>query len=171
MNKATYFLFIALTLSGFGTVTGLPLRAAAPGAPIASWDNLQNLRPGQEIRVVLNDAKSYQGEFGSLSDGGLTLRQAAGEQTFARQDILRISSKAEKRRMRNALIGAGVGAGAGLGIGAAGDHSQNCSQPGALGPCFKNLGKEVLTPLGALGGAVVGAVTPTGGWHDVYRAR
>jgi len=36
---------------------------------------------------------------------------------------------------------------------------------------FPNLGKEVLTPLGALAGAVVGALIPTGGWHDVYRAR
>jgi len=169
MNKATRFLFFALALSTFGAITVLPLRAADSRAAIASWDNLQNLRPGQEIRVVLNDAQSYQGQLGSLSDGGITLRQAAGEQTFARQDILRVSSKAQKRRVRNALLGAAVGAGGGLGIGAAADHG-SCKNV-SFGPCFPNLGKEVITPLGALAGAVVGAVMPTGGWHEVYRAR
>ena len=171
MNKTIRFLVFALALSTVGAITRLPLRAADPGAAFATWDNLQSLKPGQEIRIVLNDAKSYQGELQSLSDSGITLRQAAGEQTLARQDILRVSSKTQKRRLRNALLGAGIGAGAGLGIGAAADHSQNCSQAGALGPCFKNLGKEVFTPLGALAGAVVGAVVPAGGWHEVYRAR
>jgi hypothetical protein len=169
MNHATRVLFSALALSVFGARTPLPLRAADRPAANASWDHLKNLRPGHEIRVVLNDAQSYQGELQSLSDDGITLRQGAGERTLARQDILRVSSKAQKRRLRNALLGAAVGAGAGLGIGAAADHSQNCSQAG-FGPCFKNLGKEVLTPLGALAGAVVGAVIPAGGWHDVYQA-
>jgi hypothetical protein len=164
MTKATRVLFLALALSTFAARTALPLRAADPLPANASWDNLRTLRPGQEIRVVLNDAKSYQGELQSLSDGGITLRQAAGEQTLARQDVLRVSSKGQKRRGRNALIGAAVGAGAGLGIGAAADHG--CTQIGCVG----NLGKEVLTPVGALAG-VVGAVMPAGGWHDVYRAR
>jgi len=55
----------------------------------SSWDNLKSLTPGQEIRVVVKNAKCYQGEFESLSDGGITLRQAAGEQTLARKDILK----------------------------------------------------------------------------------
>ncbi len=169
MNKVTRVLLPGLALLTFGAITGLSLRAADPRAAMASWDNLQNLRPGQEIRVVLNDAKSYQGELQLLSDGGITLRQAAGEQTFARQDILRVSSKARGRRVRNALLGAAVGAGSGLGIGAAADHT-SCNHA-SFGPCFPNLGKEVITPLGALAGAVVGAVMPTGGWHGVYRAR
>jgi hypothetical protein len=170
MNKSTCVLFFALALPTFGAMTGL---GADPQPANASWDNLKTLRTGQEIRVVLNDAKSYQGELQSLNDGGITLRQAAGEQTLARQDILRVSSKGKKRRGRNALIGAAIGAGAGLGIGAGVDHSgKNCGKtPGSLGPCFNNLGKEVLTPVGALAGAVVGAVMPAGGWHDVYRAR
>ena len=173
MNKATRVLFFALALSTFGTMTALPLRAADPLPANASWDNLKTLRTGQEIRVMLNDAKSYQGELQSLSDGGITLRQAAGEQTLARQDILRISSKAQKHRGRNTLIGVAVGAGAGLGVGAVADHSaRNCGNTTPCwGPMFPNLGKEVLTPLGALAGAVVGALIPTGGWHDVYRAR
>jgi hypothetical protein len=163
------------TLKGLVVVLMLcvtvPLRAGERQAARASWDNLKSLTQGQEIRVVLNDAKSYQGEFRSWSDDGITLRQAAGAQTIARQDILRVSSGAQKHRMRNALIGAAVGAGAGLAIGAAGDHNSCSTKSGVFGPCFPNLGKEVFTPLGALAGAVVGAVIPTGGWHDVYRAR
>src|ERR1019366_6564529 len=84
----------------------------------SSWDNRKSLTPGQEIRVVLNNVKSYQGEFESFSDGGITLRQAAGEQTLARKDILRVSQKkGQNHRARNAVIGAAVGTGAGLWIG------------------------------------------------------
>jgi hypothetical protein len=35
----------------------------------------------------------------------------------------------------------------------------------------KNLGKKVFTPLGALIGVTVGALLPTGGWHNLYRAK
>jgi len=164
--------FLVLTLLAACLSAGVTSAQDLTGQ-LTSWDNLKNLRPGQEIRVALNDARSYQGELGSLSDSGITLRQAAGEQTLARQDILRVSSKAQKRRMRNALLGAAVGAGGGLGTGAALDHSaRNCGKTAfSFGPCFPNLGKEVLTPLGALAGAVVGAIVPAGGWHEVYRAR
>jgi len=169
MNKPTRFLFFALALSTFAAAAESPLRAADPDLPISSWDNLKNLRQGQKIRVVLSDAKSYQGELRRLDDRGITVQQAAGEQTLARQDILRVSAKAQKHRLRNALLGTAVGAGGGLGIGAAADH-RSCTGAG-FGPCFPNLGKEILTPLGAMAGAVVGAVLPTGGWHEVYRAR
>jgi len=143
----------------------------------SSWDNLKSLTPGQEIRVVMNNVKSYQGEFESLSDDGITLRQAAGEQTLARQDVLRVSWKGQNHQSRNALIGAVVGAGAGLGIGLAANHviwsHTNCTE----GPAF-NCGYPpnphwgiILTSVGVLAGAVIGAVGPTGRWHEVYRAR
>ena len=135
----------------------------------SSWDNLKSLTPGQEIRVVMNNAKSYQGEFESLSDDGITLRQAAGEQTLARQDILRVSQKqGQNHQVRNALIGAVVGAGAGLGIGLAANHviwsHTNCTE-GPLFSCgyppFTHWG-IVLTPVGVLAGAVIGAVGTDG---------
>jgi hypothetical protein len=83
----------------------------------SSWDNLKSLTPGQEIRVVMNDVKSYQGEFESLSDDGITLRQAAGTQTLARQDVLRVSSKGQNHQSRNTLIGAVVEQGPVSGLG------------------------------------------------------
>ena len=143
----------------------------------SSWDNLESLTPGQEIRVVMNNINSYQGAFGSFSDDEITLRQAAGDQTLARKDVLRVCQKGQNHRTRNVLIGAVVGAGAGLGIGLTADNviwsGANCTE----GPLF-NCGYPpnphwgiILTVLGAYAGAAIGAAVPTGGWHEVYRAR
>ncbi len=167
------FLVLALLAACFstGTASGHDSEGRS-----SSWDNLKSLTPGQEIRVVMNNAKSYQGEFESLTDGGITLRLAAGEQTLARNDILRVSSKGQKHRARNALIGAAVGAGAGLVIGLAANHviwsHTNCTEGPAFGcgyPPNPHWG-IILTPVGGLAGAIIGGLVPTGGWHDVYRA-
>jgi hypothetical protein len=138
------------------------LRGAPGGAGQATWDKLKQLSPGQKVKVVQNDAKSFQGDFQSMSDEAIVLRLAAGDQTFAKEKVLRISARGPWHRMRNALIGAGIGAGVGLGVGAAADN------PNSFLP---NIGKEVFTPVCAIGGAIVGALVPTGGWHDIYRAR
>ncbi len=144
---------------------------------LSNWDNLKSLTPGQEVRVVMNNVKSYQGKFESLSDDGITLRQAAGEQMLPRKDVLRVSWKGQSHRRRNVLIGTVVGAGLGLGAGLGADHvissNANCTGGPAFGcgnppnPHWALIG----TPVVASVGAVVGAVMPTGGWHDVYRAR
>jgi hypothetical protein len=166
------FLVLALFGACFttGTASGQDSKARS-----SSWDNLKSLTPDQEIRVVTNKFKSYQGKFESLSDGGITLRQAAGEQTLARKDILRVSQKiGQDHGVRNALIGMVLGAGAGVVIGLSPYYVQrNCTE----GPAF-NCGYppnshwvKVLTPVGGLAGATIGALIPTGGWHDIYRAR
>jgi hypothetical protein len=132
-----------------------------------SWNNLKKLARGQRIQVVLNDAKSYSGQFQSVSDNGLVFRVAGEEQTLQRQDILRVSTKGDSHRTRNALIGAGIGLGAGLGAGAGVAASRRSEYP-------QNRYFEVYGPiLGAVfaaAGAGLGAAMPTGGWHDVYRA-
>jgi hypothetical protein len=135
----------------------------------ANWDRLKQLSAGEEIQVVQNDAKSSRSNFRSVTDEAIVVSTATGEQTIARQSILRVSSKGTGHRMRNALIGAGVGAGAGLGIGAAADHHKACT--GLCVNILPNGGKEIGTPLGAIVGGIVGAVVPTGGWHEIYRAR
>ena len=168
------FLVLALLAGCFST------RAASgqdPKGRSSSWDNLKSLTPGQEIRVVMNNVNSYQGAFESFSEYGITLRQAVGEQTLPRQGILRVSWKGQNHQSRNAAIGAVVGAGAGLGIGLAADNviwsHANCT----LGPLF-NCGYPpnphwgiILTAVGAYAGAAIGAVVPTGRWHEAYRAR
>ncbi|HEX5413543.1 MAG TPA: hypothetical protein VFZ27_16945 [Terriglobia bacterium] len=141
----------------------------------SSWDSLKSLTPGQEILVVTNDVKSHKGKFESLSDSGITLRQAKGEQTLARKDVFRVSQKIGQDHLtRNALIGMAVGATAGLVVGLSPYYGQrNCT----LGPDFAcgnppnaHLA-EALTPVGALAGAETGGLLTSRGWHEVYRAR
>ena len=141
----------------------------------SSWENLKSLTRDMEIRVVMKNVKSYQGEFESLSDDGITLRQAAGGQTLARKDILRVSwMKGQNHQSRNTLTGAAVGAGAGLGIGLAANHviwsDVNCDIGPECSPPPNPHWSKILTPVGGLAGAAIGASLPTGGWHDVYRA-
>jgi hypothetical protein len=127
------------------------------------WGNLKQLAPGQETKVVLNDATSYQGKLQSVSDDVLVIHTGNGNQTFTRQSVARVSIKRRGHRGRNALIGAALGAGAGLGVGAAIDH---CGSKPA--PCFGNKGKAIATPLFALIGAGIGALISRGGWQEVY---
>lgn len=155
----------SLMISIFGLMMVVSLGAAAPQADKANWDNLKQLVSGQEIMVVLKDAKSFQGKFQSVSDEALVIRLATGEQTFNRQSVLRVSSKGQGHRGRNALIGLAVGAGAGLAVGAAYSASIRKEWP-------HNRWTTVLIAPGAVVGTVVGALLPTsGGWRDVYRAR
>jgi hypothetical protein len=139
------------------------VNAAEPKSTHANWESLKQLATGQEVRVVLNDAKSYSGQFRAVSDEAIMARVATGEQTFERQNVLRVSAKGKSRRGRNVLIGAAIGAG--LGVVAVGMDChygrEGCGAAGAF------LG----VPFGAGLGAGFAAVIPTGGWHDVYRAR
>ena len=128
-----------------------------------SWDNLRKLAPGQPIRVVLKDAKSYSGPFQSVSDNELVLRIGGEQQTLARRDVLRVSTKGVSHRLRNGLIGAGIGAAVGVAWGVSCDYREaiGCGGPAAA------FGIAAFAPMGFGAGALI----PTGGWHDVYRAR
>jgi len=166
--------FLVLALWGACFSTGTASGHDSKGL-LSSWDNLKSLTPGQEIHVVMDNVKSYQGKFQSLSEGGITLRDRAREQTLARKDILRVSQKkGQDHSGRNVVIGTVVGASAGLVFGLGPYYVQrNCTE----GPAF-NCGLppnshyvKILTPLGGVAGAVAGALISTRGWHDVYRAR
>jgi hypothetical protein len=52
-------------------------------------------------------------------------------------------------------VGSGAGLISGKGLAFVGQH----------------FGAEVFTPVGALIGVTVSALIPTGGWHDIYRAK
>lgn len=159
-----------LLLLSLGIAASQALGGDDPAKNQANWDKIKQLSAGEEIQVVQSNAKSLRGNFHSVTDEAIVMSTAAGEQTINRQSVLRVSSTGKGHRMRNALIGAGIGAGAGLGIGAAMDAHAKCT----TGLCFNilpNGGKEIVTPVGAIAGAIVGAVIPTGGWHEVYRAR
>jgi hypothetical protein len=157
MNCWKYVLYLATILFAFPATEGSLLLAAN-----SEWDDLATLKPGQEIRLVLNDAKSYQGAFQALDDEGITLRQPAGEQTFARKDIWRVDAHSGGRnhRLRNTIIGVAVGASLASTFVLINHsprnnwfHSTLWVWPLFVGPC-----------------AAAGAALPTAGWHEVYRA-
>ncbi|MCJ7504443.1 MAG: hypothetical protein MUP80_15495 [Acidobacteriia bacterium] len=126
-----------------------------------SWDNLKKLVPGEGIRIVLKDAKSYRVTFESFDEGGIVVRTATGQQTYARDTVLRVSSKGQSHRLRNALIGAGIAGGI-SGAAVAANYSHD--------PESGTIAAVVGIPIATIAGAGVGALIPTGGWHDVYRA-
>jgi hypothetical protein len=168
MRRVTRVVCLGLLVLSWGIATSPTL--GDDNKNQANWDRLKQLSAGEEIQVVETDAKSNRGSFQNVSDQSIVVSTATGQKTVGRSSILRVSTRGQKHRMRNALIGGGIGAGVGLGIGAAADaHNNKCA-----GLCFDilpNGGKEIATPLGAIIGAIVGAVIPTGDWHEVYRAR
>ena len=148
MKRVIGTLLLLLMVTGFGSAQSSQ----------NNWDNLKQLAPGQQIRIVLNDAKSYEAKFQSVTDDAVVVRLATGEQTFPRQSVLRVSTKHRSHRVRNALIGAGAGVATALAVDA------GCKD------CTTGTWAGDTVGLGVLG-ALVGALVPTGRWHDVYRAR
>ena len=172
MLSSAGFLVLALLGACFSTMTA---SGQDSRGQLGSWDNLKSLTPGQETLVVMNDVKSHQGKFESLSDSGITLRQKKGELTLARKDIFRVSQMVgQNHQTRNAVLGMLVGATTGAAIGLTHYYRyRNCTRGAAFfcgDPSNLHL-LEWLTPVGGLAGAAVGGLLPTGGWHDVYRAR
>jgi hypothetical protein len=157
------------TLVFVGSLTALPLGAAKPGDATNRWDAVMQLSSGQELRVVLEDVKSFQGRLQGVSENTVVLRLDTGEQTFERQKVLRVSTRSTSHRGRNVLIGLAVGLGAGIIVGVASPElgQGKCAQ----GSCVNAASVGVPGALGGAVGAGIGAAIPTGGWHDVYRAR
>lgn len=145
----------------------LLLAASFSAAQSSEWSNVKHLATGEEIRVSMfgsngSDGKSYRGQLSEATDESLIIIAANSQETLARAQVKKVALKKASHRGRNTLIGLGIGAGAGLAIGAGVDSS---------GEGFFAIGKEVLTPVGAIIGTVVGVAWPTGGWKDVYRAK
>jgi len=134
---------------------------------LGNWDNARHMPVGTEIRVTMTNDRNLRGTFQSATDDALIVATPTAQESLNRTMILRVSSKGRSRRLRNTLLGLGEGASAGLATGALIDTL--CPRNGCLGG--DNVGKEVFTPIGAAVGLAVGALWPTGGWHDVYRVK
>jgi len=137
--------------------------ALAGQSPVGNWNNVRTLAPGTEVRLEVSGQSATHGRLDLVTDDSVMLTTAKSQQTFPRQQIVRISQRKDGHRVRNALIGAGIGAGAGFGIGlAAGRCTQFCIvSPGLI--------RGALAGAGAVVGAVVGVVLPSGGWKEVYK--
>jgi len=160
MNRTPRHIFLPALLAATLAATA----AAQPAKPIANWANLNQLVTGAEIRVTLANGKTLRGFMQRVTPESLAINATTSQETLPRQDIRRVDQKRPGHRGRNTLIGLAVGTGVGLAAGAVADSRAG---PGIWLP---NLGKEVLAPLGALIGTVVGVALPTGGWREVYRA-
>jgi hypothetical protein len=145
---------------------GLLVNSSLCGAQNPPWNNLKQLTPGQQVRVAVNNNKSFKGQFQSTTDDAIIIRSKGTDQTLSRSSVQLVSSHRAGHRGRHALIGAAIGAGAGLGIGAAIDN--DCSSNSIV--CTGNKGKAILTPVLGLLGAGIGALLPAGGWQEIYRS-
>ncbi len=154
MDDSRYSLYVALMLST--VLIAAPLRAAK-----SDWSGLKTLKPNVKVRIVLNDSKTYEGPLRRVNEEGITVQQAAGEQTFARKDILRVYLRGDNHRGRNLAIGAGFGAIV-AGLALIGNN---------VIARYPGFGNGWPFPAGIGLGAGIGLAIPTGGWHLVYRAR
>jgi hypothetical protein len=132
-----------------------PARAAS-----SEWSDLTNLKPGQLVRVELNDAKSYSGIFQAMHPEDITVRQSAGDQTYARKDVQSVYFKDKNHRLRNTLIGAGIG----VGLAALAVKANHMGENTGI----SSIGWVWPVGIGVFGG--LGAAMPTGRWLLVYRA-
>jgi|HubBroStandDraft_6_1064221.scaffolds.fasta_scaffold580461_2 hypothetical protein len=145
----------------------LVLAAGTAAAQKTNWANVKGLPVGGEIRVSLDGGRSYRGQVQNVTDESLVMVAASSQESLARAQIMKVATKGENHRIRNTFIGLAAGAGGGAGIGAGLDAQ--CPPRG----CFisNNLGKEILTPIGAVVGTLIGIAWPTGLWHEIYRSK
>jgi hypothetical protein len=168
MDRRRSWFTIGMTVLILGFIGIGSVNAGEPKSTQANWESLKHLAAGDQLRVVLNDGKSYAAKFQGFSDEAIVVRTFAAEQTFSRQDVLRVSARKESHRMRNVLIGAAAGCGAGLGIAAAYAAGQRKEYP--QNRYFEVDGPILGVLFGGAGGALAAALSK-GGWYDVYRAR
>ncbi len=151
------------TIAAF-LLAALAITLQAQVSSESNWDNLQQLKPGQTIRVVLVNAQSHKGKFSSVSDAALSLTDDKVERAFHRADVLRVSTVDDGKRRRNKLIGLGIGAGAGLAAGV----GTFVAFGSTVSPNHAAAG---LGAIGAGAGAGVGAALGRlSGFRTVYRA-
>jgi len=162
MDRCRPWFTIGMTVLMLGFIGISAIHAEEAKSPQADWNNLKGLAPGDDIRIVLNDTTSYKAKFQSESDQAIVVRLVTGEQTFTRESVQRVSTKGKSHRLRNAALGAAIGVG--LGAVLAASTSRNDSEAQAIG-------WVVAPPFMGAAGAGIGAFLPSGGWHDVYRAR
>ena len=133
---------------------GLP---AALGAQQGGWANLNRLKAGQGINVIEASMKSHTGEFVTVSDEVLTLKEMGAEVSVKRENVARVSTASRPKRGEHAVIGLVVGGLAGAGISAA-----------LGGRSWRGVAALVGVVVGAPTGALVGALLPA--HTTVYRA-
>jgi hypothetical protein len=125
------------------------------------WSAVRKLAPGTEVRLT-TASRTASGRIESVTDAALTLKSGT---SFDETAIRTLAVRQPGHRTRNAVIGLAVGAGAGLIAGLASRPKPNQLQVVSGGTVT-----AALTGAGALGGGLIGALIPTGGWREIFKA-
>lgn len=152
----------SLRLHWIIALCGVVLSPTLLAAQNSGWTNLRQMKPGQQIRIVLNDARSYTGRFQSADDKAIMLRSHGTDRTLGRSEVRRVTVRSGGHRARHVVIGAAIGVGAGVGAGAAIGSSSYVTRSKAI---------AVAAPALGVLGAAIGAAVPSGGWTTVYSAQ
>ena len=137
--------FLAITL------VGPPSTVAS--ANLTSWQNLEQLRPGENIEVMQTNGGRVRGTYVGFADQSITLRGTQQDITIARADVSRVRLRPPKSR-KYLWIGAAIGAGAGAGLGAGiGEGVASAS-----GGDFRNLKPAIIGVCAGVGAAVGAAI-------------
>jgi len=128
-----------------------------------SWSDLNGLKAGHGIEVIESNMKSHHGEFVTVTDELLTLKEHGSEVSLKRGDVVRVSTSSGPKRGAHAVIGLVIGGAIGAGIGAAAG-----SNHGFLGGSSRGIAALVGLAIGAPSGAAVGALVPA--HTTIYRA-
>jgi hypothetical protein len=127
------------------------------------WSNLNRLKAGQGIELIESTMKHHAGEFVTVTDELLTLKESGADLSIKREHIARVSTSSAPKRGEHAVIGLVVGGAVGAAIGAA-----SGSNHGFFGGSSRGIAALVGIAIGAPSGALVGAVIPA--HTTVYRA-
>jgi hypothetical protein len=153
MSRALVFLLVLI---------GIPSALIAQ-TKHESWSNLNGLKAGQGIEVIESNMKRHAGEFVSVTDELLTLKEKGSEVSIRRENAARVSTSSGAKRGEHALIGLVIGAAVGAGVGAA-----SGSNTGFLGGSSRGITALIGLVIGAPSGALVGTVLPA--HTTLYRA-
>lgn len=128
----------------------------------SEWAVVTQLTPGQKVKVLTVDGKSYTGKVHSVSENAI---QVGKSDLISRPDVRAVQIWSPGYHGRNALVGLAIGAGIGAGLGA-----------GACGgrDAFVSRGECVAVGIPFFGGlgTGVGVLLPSSGkWHEVYRIK
>lgn len=141
---------------------GIPAALSAQ-TPKGSWSDLNGLRAGQGIEVIESSMKHHGGEFVTVTDELLTLKEGGSDVSIKRENVARVSTSSGPKRGAHAVIGLVAGAAIGAGIGAA-----SGSNHGFLGGSSRGIAALVGLAIGGVSGAAVGALVPA--HTTLYRA-
>lgn len=141
--------------------------AATAQSPAQNWNSVKTLPVGTTIRISVG-SRIVNGDVQSVTDDSLAVNSGRGQEMFMRQEVTRVAVKKKGHRLRNSMIGLGIGTGAGIGIGLGVGHANDC-RSGFLCGIDTAAGGAVGGAIGLVGGTIVGALLPTGGWREVYK--